>query len=167
MLVIGSGRIDVIDKYQPLYTLNPIFQHWNQIFGLGGEFRRHLSDKPILNIHLAQKDSDSGRLRIQPSDTAIDLLRRMKAKDGSSGEQLTAIFDITFFIWEPKALHSRLIIGDLGGIHLGESLNEDGPVTVTQLSEHLKRRAKFDEKVKSGDLFVRDLKIPSDQELCK
>jgi len=158
LLIIGSMRIDLIDKYQPLFSLNPVFRHWLSVFTGTGIFQRHLNRKPLLNIHVAHKDSDSARLSILPGDTAHDLLNRMKAPDGSTGEELTHVFDVQFSTWEPKALHSRYVIGDIGGFHLGESLNESGPVTVTRLTNHLGVRRDFDLKAESGGQFVRILK---------
>lgn len=102
LLVIGSSRVDVIDKYQPLYSLNPVFRHWLKVFSKDGEFRRHLTNRPRLNIHLAHKDSDSARLAIQPTDSALDILGRMKAADGTSAEGLNAMFEVHFYIWEGK-----------------------------------------------------------------
>lgn len=154
ILVIGSNRIDIIDRYQPVSKLNPVFSHWINMFGIGGRFQFRKESRPRLIIHVSRISSDRApSINVHEKDTAIDLLQRMNAM------ALTECFVVKFMVWEHTALHSRFILGDLGGVLLGESLNatRSAQITASALGNHLGIRQEYDLPGPHSKEFIKEL----------
>jgi hypothetical protein len=130
LLVIGSKSIDLVDPYMPLDRQNPILQHLAQTFDYHGGFHRHLAGRPELWLHCAERFP--GQIPIGESVSAV--LNRIKLPT------LAEAFEVVLVLWPPKSLHSRFILGDIGGLMLGESLNMPGPVNVSIIQDHFEMR---------------------------
>lgn len=154
IIVASSKRIDVIDRYQPVNKLNPVFSHWIKMFGKGGRFEFRKDVRPRLTIHVSRISSDRATsINVHENDTAIDLLRRMNAI------ALSECFIVKFMVWEHPALHSRFVLGDIGGVLLGESLNATrlAPITASALGNHVAIRKEFELPGPHSKEFIREL----------
>lgn len=153
LLVIGSKRIDIIDQYQPLDKLNPVLKHFLRVFSPRGEYKRHLTERPQLWLHLAERPNALPPVLVGPQETVASLLQRMGASP------LLESFDVVFAIWKLKEHHSRYVLGDIGGLMLGESLNMPGPISVTSVPDHIDLRRELEEKMKQRRGFVRCIHV--------
>jgi hypothetical protein len=150
LLIIGSRQVDLVDQYLPLDRRNPILQHLTQKFDRRGEFHRHLTGRPQLRLHCAERFQG----QIQDGATVSSVLEQMKVPT------LAEAFDVSLCLWPQKALHSRFILGDIGGLMLGESLNMPGPVNVTVIQDHSEMRHSLDAGLLSGEFAVRIIPQP-------
>lgn len=148
LLVIGSERLDIIDQYQPIDRLNPLLRHLLAVFGARGPHNRYLVSRSSIWLHIANLHPALS----DPNETVASILSRMGAG------QLMDTFDITIAVWKKNENHSRFILGDIGGLMLGESLNSSGSINVSSISDWMTIRKGLDHKIYTQNGIIRIIK---------
>lgn len=127
-----TKRLDVIDPFMT-YGRSPILKQVAMILE-GSEPSGH----PELRLHLPYKTRDSAPCTFNPQDEEETLLAPYRYLEAGRVR-------VRLMIWEPAALHSRFLLGDRGGFHLGESLNQrqEEVVTITLINTQVSLRQEF------------------------
>ena len=154
LLIVGSRRIDIVDQYMSVGNCSPLLLHLIEVFGPGGIHSKHLARRPELWLWLAERPGAKPPTFVDPNETKSGLLHRMGAT------ALANIFNIVIVIWDHPSdeHHERLVLGDIGGLHLGSSLNSNAPTTVTLVHDPLVTRLNFQRHLERDEGWARILR---------
>ena len=152
LLLIGSTRIDLVDQFLPLNGSNPFFSHFIDKFGIGGPYRKFLNGTIELRLHISERPNDRVPVTLAHLETVDTLLTRMNSS------RLKEFSKVTVAVWDLGAQHDRLIIGDIGGLHLGRGLNSGRHRFEVTSSENPKEsRRILDQDIMAAKGFIRFL----------